>query len=141
MAQNKILYCAKLGKNMHRSAHFKLNKQTFKSNIMLKFVTKAMDIKLRGEANFTTTLEDPIELLKCIEQFMKKSANAEYDLFTTTLEDPIELLKCIEQFMKKSANAECDFSDFLGSESKVLCHEARNKQKLDAFQGTILETG
>ncbi|CAJ1950424.1 unnamed protein product [Cylindrotheca closterium] len=46
---------------------------------MLKFVTKAMDIKLRGQADFTTTLEDPIELLKPIEQLMKKSANAEYD--------------------------------------------------------------
>ncbi|CAJ1958114.1 unnamed protein product, partial [Cylindrotheca closterium] len=46
---------------------------------MLKFVTKAMDIKLRGEADFMTTLEDPTELLKRIEPFMKKSADAEYD--------------------------------------------------------------
>ncbi|CAJ1941873.1 unnamed protein product, partial [Cylindrotheca closterium] len=46
---------------------------------MLKFVTKAMDIKLQGEADFMTTLEDPTELLKRIEQFMKKSADAEYD--------------------------------------------------------------
>ncbi|CAJ1955031.1 unnamed protein product [Cylindrotheca closterium] len=79
MAQNKILYSAKLDKNMQRSAYFKTNKRTVKSNIMLKFVTKAMDIKLQGEANFTTTLEDPIKLLKGIEQFMKKSADAEYD--------------------------------------------------------------
>ncbi|CAJ1941522.1 unnamed protein product, partial [Cylindrotheca closterium] len=42
-------------------------------------VTKAMDIKLRGEADFMTTLEDPIKLLKRIERFMKKSADAEYD--------------------------------------------------------------
>ncbi|CAJ1941420.1 unnamed protein product [Cylindrotheca closterium] len=75
MAQNKILYSAKLDENMQRSA----NKRTVKSNIMLKFVTKAMDIKLQGEADFTTTLEDPIELLKRIERFMKKSADAEYD--------------------------------------------------------------
>ncbi|CAJ1930060.1 unnamed protein product [Cylindrotheca closterium] len=46
---------------------------------MLKFVTKEMDIKLRGEADFTATLEDPIELLKQIERFMKKSADAESD--------------------------------------------------------------
>ncbi|CAJ1935760.1 unnamed protein product [Cylindrotheca closterium] len=45
-AQNKILYSAKLNKNMRRSAYFKTNKRTVKSNIMLKFVTKAMDIKL-----------------------------------------------------------------------------------------------
>ncbi|CAJ1953792.1 unnamed protein product [Cylindrotheca closterium] len=38
-----------------------------------------MDIKLRGEADFTTILEDPIELLKRIERFMKKIADAEYD--------------------------------------------------------------
>ncbi|CAJ1953530.1 unnamed protein product [Cylindrotheca closterium] len=79
MAQNKILYSAKLDENMQRSAYFKTNQQTVKSNIMLKFVTKAMDIKLPGEANFTTTLEDPIKLLKHIEQFMKKSADAGYD--------------------------------------------------------------
>ncbi|CAJ1934653.1 unnamed protein product [Cylindrotheca closterium] len=79
MAQNKILYSAKLDENMRRSAYFETNKRTVKSNIMLKFVTKAMDIKLRGEADFTTTLEDPIELLKRIERFMKKSADAEYD--------------------------------------------------------------
>ncbi|CAJ1946078.1 unnamed protein product [Cylindrotheca closterium] len=79
MAQNKILYSAKLDKNLRRSAYFETNKRTFKSNIMLKFVTKAMDIKLRGESNFTTTLEDPIKLLKRIEPFMKKSADAEYD--------------------------------------------------------------
>ncbi|CAJ1939742.1 unnamed protein product, partial [Cylindrotheca closterium] len=79
MTQNKILYSAKLDENMRRSAYFETNKRTVKSNIMLKFVTKAMDIKLRGEADFTTTLEDPIELLKRIEQFMKKSADAEYD--------------------------------------------------------------
>ncbi|CAJ1955483.1 unnamed protein product [Cylindrotheca closterium] len=79
MAQNKILYPAKLDKSMQRSAYFETNKRTVKSNIMLKFVTKAMDIKLRGEANFTTTLEDPIELLKRIERVMKKSADAEYD--------------------------------------------------------------
>ncbi|CAJ1945374.1 unnamed protein product [Cylindrotheca closterium] len=79
MAQNKILYSAKLDKNMQRSAYFETNKRTVKSNIMLKFVTKAMDINLRGEADFTTTLEDPIQLLKRIERFMKKSADAEYD--------------------------------------------------------------
>ncbi|CAJ1945306.1 unnamed protein product, partial [Cylindrotheca closterium] len=79
MAQNKILYSAKLDENMQRSAYFKRNKRTVKSNIMLKFVTKAMDIKLQGEADFTTTLENPIELLKRIERFMKKSADAEYD--------------------------------------------------------------
>ncbi|CAJ1938367.1 unnamed protein product, partial [Cylindrotheca closterium] len=79
MAQNKILYSAKLNKNMQRSAYFETNKRTVKSNIMLKFVTKAMDIKLQGEADFTTTLEDPIELFKRIERFMKKSADAEYD--------------------------------------------------------------
>ncbi|CAJ1937240.1 unnamed protein product [Cylindrotheca closterium] len=80
MAQNKILYSAKLNENMRRSAYFKTNKRTVKSNITLKFVTKA-NIKLRGEAKFTTTLEDPIELLKPIERFMKKSADAEYDFF------------------------------------------------------------
>ncbi|CAJ1960038.1 unnamed protein product [Cylindrotheca closterium] len=79
MTQNKILYSAKLDKNMQRSAYFKTNKRTVKSNIMLKFVTKTIDIKLRGEADCTTTLEDPIELLNRIEQFMKKSADAEYD--------------------------------------------------------------
>ncbi|CAJ1962198.1 unnamed protein product [Cylindrotheca closterium] len=79
MDQNKILYSAKLDENMRRSDYFETNKRTVKSNIMLKFVTKAMDIKLQGEANFTTTLEDPIELLKRIEQFMKKSADAEND--------------------------------------------------------------
>ncbi|CAJ1970460.1 unnamed protein product, partial [Cylindrotheca closterium] len=79
MTQNKILYSEKLNENMRRSAYFETNKRTVKSNIMLKFVTKAMDIKLRGEADFTTTLEDPIELLKRIERFMKKSADAEYD--------------------------------------------------------------
>ncbi|CAJ1947581.1 unnamed protein product, partial [Cylindrotheca closterium] len=62
-----------------RSAYFKTNKRSVKSNIMLKFVTKVMDIKLQGEADFTATLEDPIELLKRIEHFMKKSADAEYD--------------------------------------------------------------
>ncbi|CAJ1957349.1 unnamed protein product [Cylindrotheca closterium] len=46
MAQNKILYSAKLDEKMRRSAYFETNKQTVKSNIMLKFVTKAMDIKL-----------------------------------------------------------------------------------------------
>ncbi|CAJ1954990.1 unnamed protein product [Cylindrotheca closterium] len=79
MAQNKILYSAKLDENMQRSAYFETNKRTVKSNIMLKFVTEAMDIKLRGEADFTTTLEDPIKLLKRIERFTKKSADAEYD--------------------------------------------------------------
>ncbi|CAJ1962554.1 unnamed protein product [Cylindrotheca closterium] len=79
MAQNKILYSAKLDENMRRSAYFKTNKRTVKSNIMLKFVTKVMDIKLQGEADFTTTLEDPIKLLKRIERFVKKSADAEYD--------------------------------------------------------------
>ncbi|CAJ1935807.1 unnamed protein product [Cylindrotheca closterium] len=69
MAQNKIIYSAKLNKNMQLSAYFKTNKRTVKSKIMLKFVTKAMDIKLQGEA----------ELLKRIERFMKKSADAEYD--------------------------------------------------------------
>ncbi|CAJ1940938.1 unnamed protein product [Cylindrotheca closterium] len=78
MAQNKILYSAKLNENMQRSAHFETNKRTVKSNIMLKFVTKAMDIKVQGEAGFTTTLEDPIKLLKPIKRFMKKSADAEY---------------------------------------------------------------
>ncbi|CAJ1956236.1 unnamed protein product [Cylindrotheca closterium] len=67
MTQNKILYSAKLTNHMNRAAYFKTNKRTVKSNIMLKFVTKEMDIKLQGEANFTTTLEDPIELLKRIE--------------------------------------------------------------------------
>ncbi|CAJ1941877.1 unnamed protein product, partial [Cylindrotheca closterium] len=79
MTQNKIIYSAKLDENMRRSACFETNKRTVKSNIMLKFVTKAMDIKLQGEADFTTTLEDPIKLLKRIERFMKKSADAEYD--------------------------------------------------------------
>ncbi|CAJ1945838.1 unnamed protein product [Cylindrotheca closterium] len=79
MAQNKILYSAKLDKNMRRSAYFETNKRSVKSNIMLKFVTQAMDIKLQCEADFTTTLEDPIKFLKRIEQFMKKSADAEYD--------------------------------------------------------------
>ncbi|CAJ1956591.1 unnamed protein product [Cylindrotheca closterium] len=46
MAQNKILVSAKLDKNMQRSAYFKTNKRTVKSSIMLKFVTKATDIKL-----------------------------------------------------------------------------------------------
>ncbi|CAJ1944721.1 unnamed protein product [Cylindrotheca closterium] len=40
MAQNKILYSAKLDENMRRSAYFETNKRTVKSNIMLKFVTK-----------------------------------------------------------------------------------------------------
>ncbi|CAJ1934595.1 unnamed protein product [Cylindrotheca closterium] len=48
MAQNKILYSAKLHENMRRSAYYETNKRTVKSNIMLKFVMKAMDIKLRG---------------------------------------------------------------------------------------------
>ncbi|CAJ1944114.1 unnamed protein product [Cylindrotheca closterium] len=79
MVQNKILYSAKLNENMRRSAYFETNKRTVKSNIMLKFVTKAMDLKLRGETDFTTTLEDRIELLKHVERFMKKIADAEYD--------------------------------------------------------------
>ncbi|CAJ1966069.1 unnamed protein product [Cylindrotheca closterium] len=46
MTQNKILYSAKLTNHMNRAAYFKTNKRTVKSNIMLKFVTKEMDIKL-----------------------------------------------------------------------------------------------
>ncbi|CAJ1933833.1 unnamed protein product [Cylindrotheca closterium] len=46
MAQKKILYSAKLDKNMRKSAYFVTNKRTVKSNIILKSVTKAMDIKL-----------------------------------------------------------------------------------------------
>ncbi|CAJ1935690.1 unnamed protein product, partial [Cylindrotheca closterium] len=34
MTQNKILFSAKLDKNMRRSAYFKTNKQSVKSNIM-----------------------------------------------------------------------------------------------------------
>ncbi|CAJ1955450.1 unnamed protein product [Cylindrotheca closterium] len=51
MTQNKILYSAKLDENMRRSAYFKTNKQTVKSNIMLKFVTKAMDTSFEKSAD------------------------------------------------------------------------------------------
>ncbi|CAJ1931206.1 unnamed protein product [Cylindrotheca closterium] len=112
MAQNKILYSAKLTSHMNRAAYFETNKRTVKSNIMLKFVTKAMDIKLQGDADFTTTLEDPIELLKRIEQFMKKSADAEYD-----------------------------FLDFWEANQMFFAMKQEHTQKLDAFQGRILETG
>ncbi|CAJ1943862.1 unnamed protein product, partial [Cylindrotheca closterium] len=160
MAQNKILYSAKLDENMRRSAYFETNKRTVKSNIMLKFVTKAMDIKLRGEADFTTTIEDPIELLKRIERFMKKSADAEYDFldfweanqkfFAMKQGTPENLMHFKERFLRQAEVLQdlygvAWFRDF-AVETKAYAAiastdtAAQNKFKDDIFEA-VLATG
>jgi hypothetical protein len=65
----------------HRMKNMKSNKIYVRSLILLSYVSKEMDQKLRNEADFNTVLEDPIELLKRIESFMKRTEDGKYDVW------------------------------------------------------------
>ena len=68
-------------KYSYRERYLKANQSILKSTIMLKFVTKEMEDKLRDETDFNTTLDNPIELLIRIEGFIKKTDDGNYKYY------------------------------------------------------------
>jgi len=77
--QYKIDYTTAQERYSYRDRYLKTNQSILKSTIMLKFVTKEMEDKIRDETDFNTTLDNPIELLIRIEGFMKKTDDGNYD--------------------------------------------------------------
>ena len=72
-AQSKIYYS--------RKEDLRQNQPFVRSLIMTKFVTTEMEDKLRNEADFDTTLQNPVELINRIEKFMKESHDGSYDVW------------------------------------------------------------
>ena len=78
--QYKIDYTTAQERYSYRDRYLKTNQSILKSTtIMLKFVTKEMEDKIRDETDFNTTLDNPIDLLIRIEGFMKTSDDGNYD--------------------------------------------------------------
>ena len=77
--QYKIDYTTAQERYSYRDRYLKTNQSILKSTIILKFVTKEMEDKIRDETDFNTTLDNPIELLIRIEGFMKKTDDGNYD--------------------------------------------------------------
>ena len=64
-----------------RKEDLRQNQPFVRSLIMTKFVTTEMEDKLRNEADFDTTLQNPVELINRIEKFMKESHDGSYDVW------------------------------------------------------------
>ena len=60
--QYKIDYTTAQERYSYRERYLKTNQSILKSTIMLMFVTKEWEDKLRDETDFKTTLDNPIKL-------------------------------------------------------------------------------
>ena len=65
----------------NRKEDLRQNQPFVRSLIITKFVTSEMEDKLRNEADFDTELQNPVELIKRIERFMKESRDGSYDVW------------------------------------------------------------
>ena len=81
LEENRTKYSAKLKTFNYRVENLQVNKFYVRSLILQRYIMKEMDVKIRNESDFDTVLEDPIELLKRIEGFSKRSEDGNYDVW------------------------------------------------------------
>ena len=81
LEENKEKYSMQLKNHIHRVENLKENKYYVRSLVLQRYITREMDVKIRNEADFDTVLEDPIQLLKRIEGFSKRSEDGNYDVW------------------------------------------------------------
>ena len=79
--QFELDYSSEKKAHSSRAEDLRTNQPFVRGLILTKFVTQAMEDKLRNESDFNTTLQNPIEMINRIERFMKESDDGKYDVF------------------------------------------------------------